>query len=161
MAEAANTVKAMAILNGDQVKGKISLEQSADGGPTKITGTVTGLPQAGKYGFHVHEFGDLSRGCDSAGAHYNPQKVEHGAPEDDAQHRHVGDLGNIEADEKGEAAVNIQDSLVSLVGKFSVIGRSIVVHERADDLGRGGNPDSKKTGNAGGRRACGVIGIAP
>jgi Cu-Zn family superoxide dismutase len=41
--------------------------------------------------------------------------------------RHVGDLGNIEADSKGVAKVEIKDSLVKLSGEHSVIGRSIVV----------------------------------
>jgi len=34
-----------------------------------------------------------------------------------------------------------------------------VIHEGVDDLGRGGHEQSKTTGNAGGRLACGVIGI--
>ncbi|KAK2558081.1 Superoxide dismutase [Cu-Zn] [Acropora cervicornis] len=74
-------------------------------------------------------------------------------------HSHHGDLGNIIANEQGVAKVDMTDKLVSLVGKDSVVGRTIVVHEKADDLGKGGNEESTKTGNAGGRLACGVIGI--
>ena len=41
-----------------------------------------------------------------------------------------------------------------------MIGRAIVVHAEADDLGLGGNEGSLRTGNAGGRVGCGVIGQA-
>ena len=41
--------------------------------------------------------------------------------------RHVGDLGNIEADASGVAKFNIEDKLVKLSGEHSVVGRSIVV----------------------------------
>ena len=39
------------------------------------------------HGLHVHEFGDLSMGCQSAGGHYNPFDVVHGAPSDSPQYR--------------------------------------------------------------------------
>jgi superoxide dismutase, Cu-Zn family len=111
----------------------------------------------GKHGFHIHEFGDLSNGCTSAGGHFNPHKKQHGAPED--SNRHVGDLGNIEADEKGEAVVALTDKLISLNGVNSILGRCVVLHQGTDDLGKGGDEESKKTGNAGPRVACGVIGL--
>ena len=58
------------------------------------------------------------------------------------------------ADGDGKADVYIKDRLVKL---SSVIGRSIVVHIGADDLGKGGEADSHTTGHAGGRKACGTI----
>ena len=121
-----------------------------------MSGQITGLKE-GLHGFHIHEFGDNTNGCTSAGAHYNPLGKEHGAPED--QNRHVGDLGNVSAGSNGVANVDISDRAISLHGAHSIIGRSLVVHENPDDLGRGGHETSKTTGNAGGRLACGVIGL--
>ena len=43
--------------------------------------------------------------------------------------------------------------------KYSIVGRMIIIHEDPDDLGKGDNEESKKTGNAGKRLACGIIGI--
>ncbi len=56
--------------------------------------------------------------------------------------------------------LNITSTLVKLTGPYSVIGRSFVVHKDTDDLGLGGYPDSKTTGHAGARLACGVIGLS-
>ena len=75
--------------------------------------------------------------------------------------RHVGDLGNIHTDSAGAAKGTIEDKHIKLIGPESVIGRMIVVHAGEDDLGKGGNEESLKTGNAGGRAACGVIGVSP
>lgn len=74
--------------------------------------------------------------------------------------RHIGDLGNIEAGEDGTVKLQVSDHAIALTGPLSVLGRSIVVHEKEDDLGRGGDQESLKTGNAGGRLACGIIGLA-
>lgn len=147
------SIKAISVLEGN-APGVIYFDQQ--GGTCHITGHVSGLTP-GKHGFHVHEYGDKSSGCTSAGGHFNPYGKDHGAPAD--ENRHVGDLGNILADETGTAIVNIVDTKVTLIGLDSVIGRAIVVHEGEDDLGLGGHSDSKTTGHAGGRLSCGVIGI--
>jgi Cu-Zn family superoxide dismutase len=84
--------------------------------------------------------------------------VNHGGPK--SAERHVGDLGNIESNGPAtESVLNFTDPFVQIYGATSVIGRAVVVHELEDDLGMGGNADSLKTGNAGNRLACGVIGI--
>ena len=73
--------------------------------------------------------------------------------------RHVGDLGNVLADGAGRVSTSFSDSVISLFGARSIIGRAIVLHGEEDDLGLTDHPDSHKTGNAGGRVACGIIGI--
>lgn len=67
-------------------------------------------------------------GCTSAGAHFNPHQKDHGGPDDEV--RHVGDLGNVEADSNGVAKVEISDKLISLSGGHSIIGRTVVVSYR-------------------------------
>lgn len=64
--------------------------------------------------------GDLTNGCLSAGAHFNPFSKNHGAPGD--KERHVGDLGNIQSDEKGFAKFSFEDKLISLNGPLSIVG---------------------------------------
>ncbi|CAG8478467.1 15698_t:CDS:2 [Acaulospora colombiana] len=93
-----------------------------------------------------------------AGGHFNPFGKVHGAPED--EERHVGDLGNVTADDGGNVKIIITDNKISLFGANTIVGRSVVVHKDVDDMGKGGAVDSLTTGNAGARLACGVIGIA-
>ncbi|VDN02943.1 unnamed protein product [Thelazia callipaeda] len=128
--------------------------------PLIVTGEISGL-STGLHGFHIHEFGNITNGCTSTGAHFNPFAVPHGGPTD--KKRHLGDLGNIRAGGDSIAKINIVDRLLKLSGSYSIIGRAVVVHANQDDLGKGMGArklESIKTGNAGARLACGIIGIA-
>jgi Cu-Zn family superoxide dismutase len=155
--EYSKPLKAIAILSGNsRVEGVVEFIQETNQGPLKIQGQINGLKE-GLHGFHIHEFGDITNGCDSAGPHYNPQVQDHGGLQDNI--RHAGDLGNIVANKRGIANINIVDPKLKLNGEYSILGRTIVVHADPDDLGKGDQKDSKTTGHSGKRLACGVIGI--
>ena len=156
MGNETSKIKAICVLENNKMDGVIHLEE-IENNKVKIKGEIKGLKK-GLHGFHIHNSGNLTKGCDSCCSHYNPYNKNHGGQKD--EERHVGDLGNIFANEKGIAKINITDHLVKLRGKYSVIGRSIIIHEDPDDLGNGGNAESLKTGNAGKRLACGIIGFA-
>uniref|UniRef100_A0A1D1Z7R7 Superoxide dismutase [Cu-Zn] n=1 Tax=Anthurium amnicola TaxID=1678845 RepID=A0A1D1Z7R7_9ARAE len=155
------TTKAVAVFIPDNsninVKGTITFIQENENAPTQIDVKIEGLTP-GEHGFHVHEFGDNTNGCTSAGPHFNPHGKKHGAPTD--ENRHAGDLGNVTADNDGKVDAKITDNHVKLSGPNSIIGRTIVIHADVDDLGKGNHELSLTTGNAGSRLACGVIGVS-
>lgn len=155
-AEEMRTAIAVLTSEDNRVNGIILFSQKGPGSNVTVTGNVTGLLQ-GEHGFHVHEKGDITQKCVAAGGHFNPEHKDHGAPNSSV--RHVGDLGNINSTGTDPTTVNISDIIISLYGDHNIIGRSVVVHELADDLGLGNATDSKTTGHAGARLACGVIGI--
>lgn len=134
--------------SGSGVSGTVTFSEEAGG--VRIYAMLTGLAP-GEHGFHVHETGDCSApDASSAGGHFNPGGMDHGAPEADP--RHAGDLGNIVADEAGNATYERVDAHITLGdGPNSIIGRAVVVHSEPDDM------TSQPAGNAGARIACGVI----
>jgi Cu-Zn family superoxide dismutase len=150
---AQDIVKVIAVLNPTQnnkVTGIVTFSKVELG--VKVVADIKGLTP-GAHGFHIHQFGDCSApNADSAGGHYNPAGKPHGAPE--SGERHAGDLGNLVADGSGKAYLERTDSIISLSGLTSIIGRGIIIHEASDDM------TTQPTGNAGARVACGVIGIA-
>jgi len=135
-------------VSGSQCKGTITITQEKDG--LRIHGTVEGLTP-GNHGFHIHEFGDCSAlDASSAGGHFNPTRGTHGGPHD--PNRHIGDLGNIYANENGVATIDDTAYRIRLNGPHSIIGRSIIIHASEDDL------RTQPAGAAGSRIGCGVIG---
>lgn len=142
--------KAVAVLEAkddSKVEGTVTFTQERGG--VRIVADVYNLTP-GKHGFHVHEHGDCSaHDASSAGGHFNPFGKKHGGPDD--PDRHAGDMGNLVADEKGHAHYDRVDDLLEINGPNSIIGRSVVVHAKEDDL------TSQPTGNSGARIACGVI----
>jgi len=154
----------VSFFSGSIVKGYITLKQDKDQPQIGIIqANISGLEPNQKYAWHIHEAGDLrpnrktKKKCEGACAHYNPHNKTHGGLK--SKDRHVGDLGNLRTNSRGESHTRIRVPL-NLHGKYSVIGRSIVIHAKEDDLGLGGTEESLKTGSAGARIACAVIGYA-
>lgn len=123
-----------------------------EGDAVRIVADIENL-SPGEHGFHIHQFGDCTAAdATSAGGHYAPYGNPHGAPW--SAERHVGDLGNIVADEDGAVSMERVDEVLRLSGPHSIIGRAVVVHAQADDY------VTQPSGAAGARVACGVIGLA-
>ena len=151
-------IYAIAVFN-DLVKGNVKFTEDLDNNQIKIDLNISGLSPNSLHGFHVHEAGDLTDKCTSMCAHFNPLGKRHGCP--GMRERHVGDLGNIKTNSKGEAKYTFYDNIIKLRGnKYNIIGRGLIIHEDEDDCGKGNNQESLKTGNAGKRIACAVIGYS-
>jgi Cu-Zn family superoxide dismutase len=145
--------------NKAKINGDIKFYQPSRFEPTKVKIALTGFKPNSTNAIHIHEFGN-TKSCMDSGAHYNPHNKNHGNYKLDGDNRHAGDLiNNLVTDSDGNVNITFEDNLVNLSGPYSVIGRTVVIHEGVDDLGRGGHSDSLTTGHAGGRMACAVIGI--
>jgi Cu-Zn family superoxide dismutase len=135
----------------NNVRGTVTFTPAGDNA-VNVEVNLTGLPPNSTHGFHVHEKGDLSApDLSSAGAHWDPAKTnKHGAPGDD--HVHAGDLGNVKSDSNGNAKMKMKmEGMTISGGDNGVVGKSVIVHAKADDL------KSQPSGDAGGRVAGGVI----
>ena len=145
---------AVARLVGDkgQVVGNAVLTQESGG--VRILLDVAGL-EPGDKAVHIHEVGRCDPpSFDSAGAHFNPTKAEHGTS--NPRGPHAGDLPDIAVNTDGKGHLEATAKLATLDKKvaaslFDADGSALVVHERADDK------RTDPAGNAGARLACGVI----
>jgi Cu-Zn family superoxide dismutase len=142
---------AVAVFNMRNVKGEVIFTNK--GASVLVEAIFTKLP-AGEHGFHIHMAGDLrGEGCKGACAHFHKgsQPGTHGGPPGSKRPRHTGDLGNISG--TGTYKYTIRD-----LSAEELFGRSLIVHEDADDLGLGNEAESLTTGHSGRRIACAIIG---
>lgn len=149
-------ISAITVFNSKECKGNVIFQENSNSNDIDIIIDLQGATE-GPHGFHIHETGNLLDGCGSCKSHFNPTNDDHGGP--GMKHRHVGDLGNILFNKNKKCKMIIRDNKIKLRGnKFNIIGRSLVIHSKEDDLGKGDNEESLKTGNAGSRIGCAVIG---
>jgi len=152
-------IYAIAVFNDDKIKGVVRFTEDLETNQVRLDVGIRGLTPNSLHGFHVHEAGDLTDKCTSMCAHFNPYGKTHGCP--GMKERHVGDLGNLKTNGKGESFTTFYDDGIKLRGtKCNIIGRGLIIHANADDCGKGENAESLKTGNAGKRIACAVIGYS-
>jgi Cu/Zn superoxide dismutase len=180
-------------------RGTVTITQEGPEHPAHFKVRLEGLDPYGLHGFHIHtnpitDLKDLEKTCKTCGGHFNPTGQKHGSIlNKNPYERHVGDLiNNVKADQNGRVCVDFYDDMATLIPTeakdYTILGKSLVVHEGTDDLGRRGRSsempyvystgkvkkgskerdvvpydqaslrkESKVTGNAGGRLACGNI----
>ncbi len=140
-----------AVIEGDEeygsIRGFVYFFEVNEG--SLVWAEVTGIPDAledgggGFLGFHVHEgsvcAGDEKDPFADTGGHFNPAGRKHP--------RHDGDLPPLLAS-NGTAWMGVY------TGRFTpmeVVGRTVVLHQRPDDL------HTQPAGDSGGKVACGEI----
>ncbi len=145
---------AVAVFKQDTIYGEVVVNNYRDG--VKLKAKFTRLP-SGKHGFHIHKAGDLrGEGCQGLCEHYDIGGNSHGGSPEHKGERHTGDLGNIEL-KNGKFE---KDYYIRGISVADLWGRSIIVHEGEDDLGKGEFEDSKTTGHSGARIGCAIFGRA-
>jgi Cu-Zn family superoxide dismutase len=160
---------AVAMFNGT-IKGVVEFHQCTNDSGVWVNINLSNFKPNKTHAIHIHEFGDEREGCTSLGSHWNPMNTTHGSLEYNMP-SHAGDMiNNLRSDKHGKFNYSYYDPRITIKGTIdeTIIGRSIVIHYGQDDLGLGGidpfvskvRSESLKTGNAGKRLACAIIGIA-
>ena len=136
---------------GNAARGVVHFRQTDNG--VEVFAAIDGLP-SGRHAYHVHVYGDCaSPDAKSAGPHFH----FNGSSFDTSVDIITGNLGELTGRDGGNARTATHHSRLqaaTLQGRFSLIGRSVVIHERPNDHSH--PPD----GDAGDRVACGVIGVS-
>ncbi|MGB3454434.1 MAG: superoxide dismutase family protein [Moheibacter sp.] len=118
-------------------------------GEVTMTVKASGLTP-GLHAIHLHEKADCSApDFTSTGGHWNPAGSDHGRW--GAEHFHMGDIGNLNADADGNAAMLFITDKWCIGCKDAsknIIGKGVIIHDTLDDF------HTQPTGNAGGRVGC-------
>ena len=124
------------------------------GGGVKLVLDLKNVP-AGEHGVHIHQ-NPTCEGPDfkTAGGHFNPDGKQHGF--ENPMGPHAGDLPkNVVVSIDGTKTTLMLKGVSMGTGAANDIlagsGKSIIVHEKADDM------KTDPSGNSGNRIACGVI----
>lgn len=136
--------------SNSSVSGKATFKEK--NGIVTFKVALSGL-KPGVHAIHIHEKADCtSADGSSAGGHWNPTFKKHGKWNEGEYHK--GDIGNVTADENGNASLTLSTNEWCLGcddETKNVLNKGLIVHEKADDF------VSQPTGNAGGRIACSGI----
>ena len=130
-------------LGSNQVSGQATFTESAAGG---VDVQITLQNATGEHGLHVHEGGECGPDGKAAGPHWNPAGEKHGVI--GSTPHHAGDLGNISG---GSMTMHVSEWTIGDGGPNDVVGHTVVLHAKADDL------KTDPAGNSGDRIACGVV----
>lgn len=127
--------------------GKVTFKQKGDQVTMKVK--ATGLTP-GLHAIHLHEIADCSAAdAMSTGGHWNPAGTDHGKWGE--EHFHMGDIGNLNADENGHADLTFSTNqwcIDCADESKNIMNKSVIIHADEDDF------HTQPTGNAGGRVGC-------
>jgi Cu-Zn family superoxide dismutase len=156
-------IVAKAQIFGPDITGELKLEQG-ENGIVQVSLVLRGDPTVltpGLHGIHIHEKSiceeDAQPRFNTAGGHFDPGPFGNSTPVQDNHPYHLGDLPNIEIDERGEGRLETVTSRITLsqspVSIFDQDGSAIIVHQNQDEMVAEGTAAQA----GGGRLACGVI----
>lgn len=137
--------------SGSNVTGNVVFRE--ENGKVNMTAIVSGL-EPGSHAIHLHESADCSsEDGTSTGGHWNPTAEPHGKWGAETGY-HKGDIGNFNADEKGNGTIShTTDQWCIGCGDPTkdIVGKAVIVHQGTDDF------TTQPTGDAGGRISCAGI----